>query len=398
VVPRPVPARLAGQARLAAAAVVAVAVLAPGAPALGQPAAVGQRPTVAAVPAGFRVQSISWPAPAQGWALGAAPCPGGDCTVLASTADGGSHWSTVAAPPAPLAPSGAPGVTSIRFADAQHGWAFGPSFYATSDGGRSWQRAGLPGGGRQALALAAAAGLVYLAVSPCALDTDCTQPPTVWAALVGRPVWRRVPTPLPVAATQVVLAARGSAVYVLATQVPLDPDLFYASTDAGLHWSLVRPPCVKEQDESLVDVVPVAGTEVALLCVGDPGRSRAIKHVFRSPDAGMTTVDAGVTPTLGIQSRLAATTGTLLVSSVSAGDWLYRNAGGQKWDTALDLADGGLGWNDPIFTTSQTGYLVYGPAAASADRPGILLRTDDAGQTWAPVAFTPATGSPATPR
>jgi photosystem II stability/assembly factor-like uncharacterized protein len=369
-----------------AAVGAAAAVLVTGPSAVGQPASPAAG---GVVPAGFRVQSISWPSPSLGWALGAAPCPTGDCTVVANTVDGGRHWSTVAAPPAPLAPSGEPGVTSIRFADAQHGWAFGPSFYATSDGGRSWQRAGLPGRGQRALALAAGAGLVYLAVSPCALGAECTQPPTVWVSLVGRPVWQRVPTPLPVAATQVVIAVRGPAVYILATQVPLDPDFLYASTDAGQHWSLVQPPCVKEQDESLIDVVPVTGSAVALLCIGDPGRSRAIKHVFRSPDAGRTTVDAGVTPTLGIQSRLAATTGTLLVTSVSSGSWVYRNLGGQKWETVLDLADGGLGWNDPLFTTDQTGYVVYDPAAAAPDRAGTLLQTQDAGLTWAPVDFAP---------
>jgi photosystem II stability/assembly factor-like uncharacterized protein len=235
--------------------------------------------------------------------------------------------------------------------------------------------------------VAAAAGVVYLAVSPCVLEKECTQPPTVWAAQVGQPVWRRLPTPLPLRATQVVIAARGPAVYILATQVPLDPDFLYASTDAGRQWSSVPPPCVKDQDESLVDVVPVAGSAVALLCIGDPGRSRAIKHVFRSPDAGVTTVDAGVTPTLGIQSRLAATADTLLVTSVSSGSWLYRNVGGQKWETVLDLADGGLGWNDPVFTTDQTGYVVYDPAAAAPDRLGVLLQTQDAGLTWSPVEF-----------
>jgi hypothetical protein len=378
------------------AAGVAAVVIATGVPAVAVPSVeVGAVPSVAGggvVPAGFRVQSVSWPSPSLGWVLGAAPCPAGECTVLAHTSDGGGHWSAVGAPPAPLAASGEAGVTSIRFADALHGWAFGPSFFVTSDGGRSWQRGGLPGGGRQARALAAGAGLVYLAVSPCALEEDCTRPPTVWRSLISQLVWQRVPTPLPVAATQVVIAAAGPVVYILATQVPLDPDLLYASTNAGRSWSLQPAPCIKQQDESLVDVAPVvggagAGGAVALLCVGDPGRSRAIKHVFRSPDAGLTTVDAGVTPTLGIQSRLAATAGTLLVTSVSSGDWVYRNVGGQKWETVLDLADGGVGWNDPVFTTEQTGYVVNGPAAGAPDLPGVLLRTDDGGLTWAAVSF-----------
>ncbi len=57
--------------------------------------------------------------------------------------------------------------------------------------------------------------------------------------------------------------------------------------------------------------------------------------------------------------------------------------------TALDLADGGVGWNDPILTTDQTGYAVYG-AAAAPDRPALLLQTHDGGRTWTEVVFSRA--------
>jgi photosystem II stability/assembly factor-like uncharacterized protein len=344
------------------------------------------------VPAGFRVQSVSWPSPSQGWVLGESPCATGMCTTVAVTTDAGVTWSATGAPPAPLAPSGEPGVTSIRFADAQRGWAYGPDLYATADGGHSWQPRRLPGGGRQVLALATAAGFVYLATSPCDAGKFCERAATVWRSPVTGNGWLQVPVRLPVAATQVVLAAAGSSAYVLATQVPLDPDVLWASTNTGLNWTQRPTPCVKANDESLVDVVPVTGdptgASLALLCVGNPGRGFSTKHVFRSPDTGRTVVDAGLPPDLGIQSRLAASTSTLLVATVSFGDWVYRSPGGRKWETALDLADGGVGWNDPVLTTAQTGYVVYGPAAASADRPATLLRTQDAGATWAEVQFS----------
>lgn len=360
--------------------------------AAGGSAAHAGRPIAAAVgdpvPAGFRAQSVSWPTPADGWVLGAAPCPAGECTAVAHTADGGSRWSLVAAPPLPLAPSGENGVTGIRFADPRHGWAFGPALFATSDGGASWQSVRLPGGGRQVLALAAGGDAVYLATSVCDLGKECTRAPTVWRAAVPGTSWLPVPARLPGNPTQVVLAARGSVVYVLGTQVPPDPDAFFVGTDDGRRWSARPSPCDKAQDQALVDVVPVSDTAVALLCVGDPGRSRAVKHVFRSPDTGLSVVDAGTTDTLGIQSRLAATAGTLLVTSRSSGDWLYRSVGGGKWAAVLDLADGGVGWNDPVFSAGQTAWVVYGPAAEAPDLPGGLLQSTDAGLTWTPVTFS----------
>jgi photosystem II stability/assembly factor-like uncharacterized protein len=371
------------------AALIAVSMPLPAQAAPASGAAVLPR---SAVPAGFRVQAVSWPSPAQGWSLGEAPCPTGTCTAVAVTADAGTTWTATGAPPAPLAPSGEPGVTSIRFADALRGWAFGPLLFGTADGGRSWQPVRLPGGGRQVLALATGAGFVYAALSPCDVGKFCERPPVVWRSPVTGSGWLQIPVRLPVAATQVVLAAAGRAVYVLATQVPVDPDAFWASTNAGLNWSPRPTPCVKADGESLVDVAPVTGdptgTSLALLCIGNPGRGFSAKHVFRSPDAGLTTVDAGLPPEAGIQSRLAASTGTLLVATVSLGDWVYRSAGGRKWETALDLADGGVGWNDPVLTTDQTGYAVYGPAAASPDRPALLLQTHDAGRTWTEVAFS----------
>jgi photosystem II stability/assembly factor-like uncharacterized protein len=125
--------------------------------------------------------------------------------------------------------------------------------------------------------------------------------------------------------------------------------------------------------------------KVALLCVGDAGFSKATKHVFRSTDTAKTTTDAGITPRLGIQSTLAATpSGTLAVASVSSGSWLYRNTGATTWETVLDEADGGSGWNDLLFTTDQDGFLIHAPAAGWTGE-GTLLTTHDAGATWTPV-------------
>lgn len=367
------------------AAALALGALA-GAPALAAGPAV---PRSRAVPAGFRAQSTTWPSPRRGWVLGATPCKTGQCTAVATTRDGGRNWSAAGAPPTPLAPPGGAGVTEIRFADARHGWAFGPSFYATSDGGRTWRKAPLPGDGRQVLSLAAGAGAVYAAVSPCAVgDSACDKAPSVWRARVHGRTWRRVPVKLPARpAVGVVIALHHRTAYIAVPGPEGRPDALFASR-SGRRWSPRPSPCDKEGAEALVDVAPMPRGRVALLCVGDAGFSKATKHVFRSSDTGETTSDAGTTPRLGIQSALAATpAGTLAVTSVSSGSWLYRNTGGRTWATVLDEADGGSGWNDLLFTTDRNGFVVHAPAAQS-DQGGTLLTTHDAGEHWTPVKLS----------
>jgi hypothetical protein len=57
---------------------------------------------------------------------------------------------------------------------------------------------------------------------------------------------------------------------------------------------------VKSNDEFLVDVAPNSDTNVALLCVGNPGMSDADKRVLRSTDTGQTTSPAGTMPVHGL--------------------------------------------------------------------------------------------------
>jgi hypothetical protein len=346
------------------------------------------------VPEGFRAQSSTWVSPDRGWVLGAATCDGEPCTSVIQTSDGGGTWSAAGVVDAPIAPPGEPGLTDLDFTDARHGWAYGPSLQRTSDGGRTWSPAPLPGGGRQVLALVAEAGVVHAVVSPCELGQppyECTEPPTLWRAPAaaasgagGAGAWRPVDVSLPVGASAV-LAAHGRAVYVVGQLPPPAPDAFYATTD-GRTWSPRPTPCDKEGNgDVLADVAPTSTTDVALLCVGDPGFSRSVKTVFRSADGALTFTPAGLAPEWGILSELAATPGgTLAVASTSSGSWIYLNAtGAEAWTTSVELGDGGAGWNDLAFTTEDVGWVVYSPVAGFPGE-GTLLRTGDGGRTWAP--------------
>ena len=76
------------------------------------------------------------------------------------TAYGGPQWLAVPAPPTawiyqrPCCRFRAAAVSSIRFADRQNGWAFGPGLWATHDGGRAWRQVRTHGWAVEGLAAA----------------------------------------------------------------------------------------------------------------------------------------------------------------------------------------------------------------------------------------------------
>src|SRR4029077_943104 len=97
--------------------------------------------TVGAVPGGFKATSITWASPMVGWVLGTAPCGAATCSDVIGTTDGAKTWGLLGKVNAPIAQIGdptRPGITEIRFATLQVGWAFGPGLFQTTNGGRSW--------------------------------------------------------------------------------------------------------------------------------------------------------------------------------------------------------------------------------------------------------------------
>jgi len=337
-----------------------------------------------AIPTGFRAQSLTWVSPKRGWMLGVAPCAASMCTTVVGTTDGGGTWTTLGTLDAPLTLEEETGVTELRFADALHGWAFWPAFWATRDGGATWTKQRPRGGGRQVKALAGDSDGLYAVVSPCRLNRLCNDPATLWRTTPGSGSWTQVLVTLPVVTTAV-LAVHGVVAYLaVPAGFALSADVLEVTVD-GKQWSSRPDPCVPANDEALVDVAPISDTRVALLCVGNPGFSKADKRVLRSNDTGQTTSPAGTTPRDGIVSSLAVSpNGALAVESWSDGSWIYRNGGGQSWTTSVSLGDGGMGWNDIVFMTNEVGWVIHGPAAWPW-LPGELWETQDGGATWAPV-------------
>ncbi len=113
----------------------------------------GPAPTksfVPSPPADFVVADTTWVSDDVGWVLGGRGCAPRSCATILRTDDGGRHWIKLSPPSAyVLVPNGngpqagcppVSCISKIRFATTSIGYAFGPSLFMTTDGGRSWRR------------------------------------------------------------------------------------------------------------------------------------------------------------------------------------------------------------------------------------------------------------------
>lgn len=343
------------------------------------------------LPTGFRAQAISFVSPDRGWILGKGGCGAtANCTQVLRTENGGQSWHKVGAIHAPLTQDKIGGVSEIRFADDLHGWAFYPSFWATDDGGHTWTKQPIPGGGLQVPVVAADADASYALISHCTIHetpANCA-PAELWKSTLEAPAWTK--TTLQIRKGLVTNAARISlhgVVGYLIVPRESDPD-FVRATVNGHYWAPRPDPCDRP-DEELDDVTAMSDTEVAFLCIGDPGLGHSEKRVFRSDDTGHTARTTGSIPTDGIVSQLAAApNGRMIMTSWGApGSWIYRSNAGHAWTIPEALADNGAGWNDVTMTTNLVGFVVHGPAGVypAGERPGQLAETQDGGVSWIPV-------------
>lgn len=347
------------------------------------------------VPSGFRATSLTWLSPSKGWVLGAAPCGDRTCSYVIGSTDAGQTWHRVGRVNSPIAHIGSPdkpGVTEIRFATAQVGFAFAPRLLHTTDGGHTWTRLPIPGDGRQIFDIATNHTTAFALVSPCRWQRfhGCSGRLSLWRT--DKPAgtrWTRIPIRLP-HSTRGDVAVSGSNVYVVDPQedVTGKPDAFYASTDGGQHFTRRPVPCDKPTtpDVPLVQAVPTSATNVALLCVGNPGMSKAQKIVYTSTDAARHDRYAGTLAAFGYQAQLAAApSGNLAVASQSDGSFIDINdtKGGRSWTRVWATSDGGAGWNDISYVSNRVAWVVRAPLAGpSFSGRGKLYVTRDAGRHW----------------
>jgi len=299
--------------------------------------------------------------------------------VLRKTTDGGLHWTALPAPPAPwggIAPDGtgripADGVTSVLFADARDGWAYGPGLWATHDGGATWRQVGTSGG-RAVQAMTASGGqvLASLGAHPVAVETTPA----------SRDAWRPVPGAGDGGTGAVpVLTARAGTGYAVSPaigQFDADVPMLTGPADGSARWASRPLPC----RPGAIALTAVTATRLLLACAL-LGTHPATTYLYSSSDAGARWTRFAVLGLFdGASTIEQAPDGTMLIAGIYDGVELSRD-GGRTWTrpAVVDDSDSiqGGGQLAASLVTSEDGYVLgyLGP----------LWITRDAGRTWTPV-------------
>ena len=361
------------------------------------------------VPRNFQPTSVTFVSSQAAWVIGQAGTPGTCdnkdayiCTSIARTDDGGRSWQGGPAPDT-TGPSGATGVSAIRFLNGTYGWAFGPELWATSDGGTTWSQVATSGArvtdletsGGRAYALWANGCPAPSGGSAAAFAAGCTSY-TLMTATAGSADWRRVGQATNGltnggAPTSAVLALTGSDGYLLA------PDGTLYSGSIGGTWSQVGASACEPgpaQADGLPSAAQLALVNSSQLWIACNGTSAGSPPALYTSDNGGATwtqpsaaswsgTDAG---RIGVTTSLAAAPdGTLTLATTSGIYYLADN--GERWQPSNATGGGAPegGFSYVGMTTDDQGVAV--PADTSLHE---IWMTSDGGATWAPAtSITP---------
>lgn len=393
-------------AELAAAAIVVVAVsaillarnggntpggpLGPGATSPATPAA-SAAPAVVATPSpspsaspaetvapaavlGLEPASVTFVSADAGWVLGTGTCAAGPCAAIARTGDGGRTWSPAPAPATAMAQGpgqATSGVSGLRFADPNDGWAFGPDLWATHDGGTTWARVTIPGLAANApvFALETAGGIVHAVV----LDGGSFR---VASSPVGSDRWSVSPVRVPVGAgpvPAVQLVLSGAAGWL----VENDRTVVGGARLANGSWVAWTPPCADVVGPAFL--AASSPTELAAACDVGLWSNPTGDHLYLSHDGGSTFAPSGTAAPLTTAAMAAMASPSVVVVGGSDGTGsilIATTDAGGTWKVVERLPAGQIA--DLGFTTATQGVVIVAGAGGSAS----LLMTRDGGQTW----------------
>jgi photosystem II stability/assembly factor-like uncharacterized protein len=339
--------------------------------------------TGSAVPVGFVPQSFTAISESDYWVLGSVPCAGGRCTAIARTTDGGASFSTIRAPELQNVGTPGRGEPTLRFADHDDGYAFvtgaGGVFYATHDGGTSWQRVGQ----RSLIAFATGGGYVYAVTAACTPDR-CTAL-RFERSPVSRDVWTTSAMPFAPASSVLDLSAHGSSVWLLGTrsgQVASRYDVLARSTDAGQTFAVGDGPCSPDLGGTLA---PSSASVVWAVCP-----TGMMAGAARSTDGGVTFAPLNLQKSIPNSTRLAPASddsAMLIINAAGASPLLMTDAGA-RWTTPR-TPTGATSWAWAGFTDTKTGAALVQTRYDAAARIELqqLWRTTDGGSSWSNVRF-----------
>jgi hypothetical protein len=369
-----------------------------GRPATPSPLSPASSPAKPPVPADFAATSVTFIGPDTGWVIGQAGAPGQTCatsycTSMARTDDGGKTWF---GGPAPLTgpPSGASGVSQIRFLNASDGWAFGPGLFATSDGGRHWEAVATNGyrvtdletvGDRAFAVFASCSG------SGTGFAAQCTSF-SLYSATAGSDDWAPVPGAVSglsaggqaASASLVLTGGRG---YLLGPGGAL-----YAGPVDGGPWqqvgsgpaggaSCTTGPAQQDGQPSGAMLAAATSSDLVLACATGPG-SGGGAQVFTSSDGGNTWQQGGTAPGGSTVTSAAAQPGGEIVLATTDGLDVSHD-GGATWQQLEQGSAGPAGGFSYVGLTSQEQGVAV-PANAGEDA---IWFTYDGGLSWRPSAI-----------
>lgn len=330
------------------------------------------------MPAGTEATSVTFVSPTTAFVLGTAPCDAQPCSAILRTTDRGAQWVGLPAPRETVSYYLGDGLWGLRFADAEHGYAFGQGLWETSNGGQSWQQATAPAATVLSLEAVQDHEIVALA-ERCRPGQGCGREMGLYHEPIGGS-WSEVAW-IRTYASAASIAVHGADVWVLAGSA------LYVSTDGGSTFNAVAQPCPARQGQpnSATD----DGAHVYLLCSGNGAAGSTEKYVYRTSGAGAPWTLAGRPPNGGDGGEISAgSDSSIVIATYSGASLLYRSTdGGRTWKTVLTEDDGGAGWSDLGFTTSTDAVVVHGPAVGGSQRPGRVLLSEDGGSTWQAAGF-----------
>jgi hypothetical protein len=328
--------------------------------------------------AGFEAASITFVSSQDGWVLGTV----GGSLALARTQDGGTTWTSVPPPPTGFyTGSGSAGVSGIRFANQQDGWAYGYDLYATQNGGASWTQVALPG-------LNASFGAIpiqELETSAGSVDAVITGTSgfLIDTAAVGSSSWTTSPITIAYGAgpiPEAQLVRQGSAGWVVENDRVVSGG---ARLQSGT-WSAWTAPCSTVNGpatlagSSASDLI--AACEVGLY----GGSSSPTEQAYTSTTGGgaFTELAAALPAACQGSSALASPT-TSVAAAGCGGEIVATFDGGGSWGTVF-TGSGNTSISYIGFTTSSQGVAIEASLTSST---GLLLMTRDGGHTWAAVTI-----------
>jgi hypothetical protein len=327
--------------------------------------------------AGFMAASVTFVSSNDGWVLGTV----GSSLAVARTQDGGAQWTSITPPPTGFySGSSTSGVSGIRFADQQDGWAFGSQLWATHNGGTSWTQVTLPGlgsgGGMTPIQdVETAAGEVYavyfgssgfsLASSPTASNSWVTSSTGISFGA----------GPIPTAQ----LVVQGSSAWVLENDRTVVGGARYQSGA----WSSWTPACSTVGGSAAL----AASSTTNLLAICDVGAWTSgppVENAFTSGNGGtgftqLSTALPAVcqgSDTVGSPSTAIAAAGCgaqIVATSNSGGSWATVFTGSSN--TSISFVG---------FENTSQGVAIEASLASST---GLLLMTHNGGSSWAVVTI-----------